>query len=132
MGGGTTGTEIASAGMRVQSARIRVMMENLANADTTASTPGGDPYRRKHVVFQPIGAAAKPQVRIAANTSAFPARNQPDHPAADAAGLVKMPNVSAVAETTELRAAIGAYEKNMDVIAAFGRIEDATLALLKA
>ncbi|AWV15181.1 flagellar basal-body rod protein FlgC [Methylobacterium sp. PvP062] len=130
--GEVTGRDLAIGGMRVQAARLRVIMENLANAESTAATPGGDPYRRRHVLFEPVGEDPSPRLRVAANTSAFPLRRMADHPAADAAGLVKLPNVNSVAETMDLRNAIGAYQKNLDVVSAFERIEQATIDVLKA
>lgn len=68
---GPSGSAIAAAGMRVQQGRLRVMTENLANAQSTASTPGGDPYQRKIAVFAPVGAEAEPVGRVVRDTSPF-------------------------------------------------------------
>ena len=43
---------IAAGGMRAQAGRMRVSAENIANANSTAATPGGDPYRRKIPTFR--------------------------------------------------------------------------------
>ena len=45
---------IAASGMRAQSGRMRIISENVANADSTASSPGGDPYRRRIVTFHSV------------------------------------------------------------------------------
>ena len=128
---GLSGSAIAAAGMRVQQGRLRVMAENLANAQSTASTPGGDPYRRKIAVFAPVGAEAEPLGRVVRDTSPFRVIFSPGHPAADERGNLKLPNVNPATEAAGLRAAMGAYESNMKVIATLDDLNRRTIDLLK-
>jgi flagellar basal-body rod protein FlgC len=125
-----SGVALATAGLRVQQGRIRVMAENLANANSTARTPGGDPYRRKIAVFEPIGISAEPVGRVVQDTSGFRTVFDPGHPAADPLGNLKLPNVNPVAETADLQAATRAYEANLKVISTLGELEKKTVALL--
>jgi flagellar basal-body rod protein FlgC len=90
---------IAAAGMNVQSARLRVVAENLANRDTTAETAGGDPFRRKTVTFanrfdRALGANTIRVARVGTAQGDFPTRYDPTHPAANSLGYVKTPNVN--------------------------------------
>ena len=128
---GVSGSAIAAAGLRVQQGRLRVMTENLANANSTASTPGGDPYRRKIAVFEPVGADAEPTGRVVRDTSPFRSISRPGHPAADAQGILKLPNVNPATEMAGLRAAMGAYESNLKVIATLDDLNRRTVDLLK-
>ena len=128
---GLSGSAIAAAGMRVQQGRLRVMAENLANAQSTASTPGGDPYRRKIAVFEPVGAEAEPLGRVVRDTTPFRVIFSPGHPAADERGNLKLPNVDLATEAAGLRAAMGAYESNMKVIATLDGLNSRTIDLLK-
>ena len=128
---GVSGSAIAAAGLRVQQGRLRVMTENLANANSTASTPGGDPYRRKIAVFEQVGADAEPTGRVVRDTSPFRSISSPGHPAADAQGILKLPNVNPATEMAGLRAAMGAYESNLKVIATLDDLNRRTVDLLK-
>ena len=128
---GVSGSAIAAAGLRVQQGRLRVMTENLANANSTASTPGGDPYRRKIAVFEPVGADANPIGRVVRDTSPFQMIHSPGHPAADASGNLKLPNVNPATEMAGVRAAMGAYESNLRVIATLDTLNRRTIDLLK-
>ena len=128
---GVSGSAIAAAGLRVQQGRLRVMTENLANAESTASTPGGDPYRRKIAVFEPVGGDPEPVGRVVRDTSHFRVIHSPNHPAADARGNLKLPNVNPVTEMAGLRAAMGAYEANLRVIATLDDLNSRTVDLLK-
>jgi flagellar basal-body rod protein FlgC len=109
---------ISAAGMKVQSARLRVTSENLANADSTALTPGGDPFRRKTVSFADrldrlLGARLVEVARYGTDPSPFPLRYEPGHPAADANGYVKEPNVNPLIELTDMREAQRSFEANL-------------------
>lgn len=134
--------EISASGLRAQSLRMRVIAENLANADSVASTPGGDPYRRKVVTFEPVldgpggvgrnGEAEGVRVRgIAADKSAFQRVYQPGHPAADAQGYVSMPNVNSLIETADMKSAQRSYEANVNAIEAARSMTMRTIDLLK-
>jgi flagellar basal-body rod protein FlgC len=95
---GITGSAIAAAGLRVQQGRLRVMTENLANANSTASTPGGDPYRRRIAVFEPVGVDVEPIGRVVQDISPFRSISSPGHPAADEQGNLRLPNVDPATE----------------------------------
>src|ERR1700744_4231537 len=85
---------IATSGLRAQAGRMRVISENIANADSTASTAGGDPYRRKVPTFsselnRTLDARVVSLGKIKPDPSAFRIKHDPSNPAADAAGNVK-------------------------------------------
>lgn len=128
---------IATSGLRAQAGRMRVISENIANADSTAPTAGGDPYRRKVPTFSSqLDRALDAQVvslgRVARDQSAFRVRYEPNNPAADAAGNVKYPNVNSVVEMTDLRDAQRSYEANLNIIGATRRMIQRTLDILKS
>lgn len=127
---------IAASGLRAQSARMRVIAENVANADSTATTPGGDPYRRRIPVFQEMldrstGLPTVEMTRTAPDTSDFSIRYEPGHPAADTLGYVKYSNVNALIELMDLRSAQRAYEANLNVIENARSMQSRTLDLLR-
>ena len=128
---------IATSGLRAQAGRMRVISENIANADSTAATPGGDPYRRKVPTFsseldRSLDAKTVALGRIRPDPSAFRIKHDPGIPAADAAGNVKYPNVNPLVEMTDMREAQRSYEANLNVIGATRRMIQRTLDLLKA
>src|SRR5215831_18511369 len=97
---------IATSGLRAQAGRMRVISENIANADSTAQTAGGQPYRRKIPTFvaqldRVLDAKTVTMGKIAPDTSDFRTRYEPSNPAADASGYVKYPNVNPVIEMTD-------------------------------
>lgn len=108
-----SGFAIAAQGLRVQQGRLRVMSENLANAQSTATTPGGDPYQRKIAVFAPVAGHAELIGRVLRDTSPFRVIQSPGHPAADGWGNLKLPNVDPAKEAAGMRATMGTYESNM-------------------
>ncbi len=126
---------IAASGLRAQQSRMRVIAENLANADSTAKTPNGDPYRRQTPVFQPTkvdgGGQGVAMARVAADQTPFKQEYQPGHPAADAAGYVKLPNVEPLVEALDMREAQRSYEANLNVIEAARSMDQGVLDLLK-
>ena len=112
---------IAASGMDMQTRRLRVVAENLANRDTTAETPGGDPYRRKTVTFtnrfdRELGANAPKVRRVGTDPREFNSRFDPSHPAADNRGYVKTPNVSSTIELMDMREAQRSYNANVSVL----------------
>jgi flagellar basal-body rod protein FlgC len=128
---------IAASGLRAQAGRMRVISENIANADSTAQAAGSDPYRRKIPTFRSeVDRALDAQVvamgRTRTDPSDFQVKYQPGHPAADANGHVKYPNVNALIEMTDLREAQRSYEANINVIGATRRMIQRTLDILKA
>jgi flagellar basal-body rod protein FlgC len=127
----------AATGLRAQTVRIRISAENLANADSTASTPGGDPYRRKAPVFRTfydraVGADTVKVTGERADQTPFPEKFDPSNPGADARGYVKLSNVSALVEMADLREAQRAYEANLNVVEASRAMMLGVVSLLKA
>jgi flagellar basal-body rod protein FlgC len=128
---------IATSGLRAQAGRMRVISENIANADSTAVNPGGNPYRRKVPTFsstldRALDAKVVSLGRIKPDQSAFRIKYEPNNPAADAAGNVKYPNVNSLIEMTDLRDAQRSYEANLNIISATRRMIQRTLDILKA
>ena len=128
---------IATSGLRAQAARMRVISENIANADSTGQTAGGDPYRRKIPTFsseldRTLDAKVVTLGRVKPDNSAFRIRYEPNNPAADIAGNVKYPNVNSVIEMTDMREAQRSYEANLNIISATRRMIQRTLDILKA
>src|ERR1700722_17536595 len=98
---------IAASGLRAQAGRMRVISENIANADSTAQQPGGDPYRRKVATFsaevdRTLEASTVGLGRVQPDRTDFRTKYEPDHPAADAKGYVKYPNVNPLIEMTDM------------------------------
>jgi flagellar basal-body rod protein FlgC len=128
---------IAASGLKAQSGRMRIISENIANADSTASTPGGTPYQRKIPSFRSVyddslGAKVIELGHIERDKSAFPTKYEPGHPAANAAGYVLTPNVDSLVEQMDLREAQRSYEANLGVIGATRRMVAKTLEILRA
>jgi flagellar basal-body rod protein FlgC len=128
---------IATSGLRAQAGRMRVISENIANAQSTAQTAGGDPYRRKVPTFtseldRALDARTVGLGRVRPDASAFPTRYEPGNPAADAAGNVKYPNVNSLVEMTDMKEAQRSYEANLNIISATRRMIQRTLDILKA
>jgi flagellar basal-body rod protein FlgC len=128
---------IATSGLRAQAGRMRVISENIANAESTASTPGGDPYRRKVPTFsseldRTLDARTVALGKVRPDPSAFRIKHDPGNPAADAAGDVKYPNVNSLIEMTDMRDAQRSYEANLNIIGATRRMIQRTLDILKA
>jgi flagellar basal-body rod protein FlgC len=127
---------IATSGLRAQAGRMRVISENIANADSTAATSGGDPYRRKVPTFSSaLDRALNAQVvtlgKVRPDRSDFHVKYEPNNPAADAAGNVKYPNVNPLVEMTDMREAQRSYEANLNIISATRRMIQRTLDILK-
>ena len=128
---------IAASGLRAQAGRMRIISENIANADSTPSTPGANPYRRKIPVFETeydraLGAQLVEMGKVQTDNSDFRIKHEPGHPAADANGNVKYPNVNSLIEMTDMREAQRSYEANVNVISATRRMLQRTIHILKA
>jgi flagellar basal-body rod protein FlgC len=113
--------EAAAQGMKAQGTRMRVISENMANADTTGKTSADDPYRRQIVTFRNVlnhqtGNLDVSADKISKDTSDFIMKYDPSHPAADAKGYVKMPNVNPLVELMDMKEAQRSYEANLGVI----------------
>ncbi len=125
---------VAASALRAQQSRMRVIAENIANADSTARVAGGDPYRRQQPVFETTRVDGASGVRLAEvrpDPSDFRLEYDPSHPAADAKGYVKRPNVDTLLESMDMRAAQRAYEANLNVIETARAMVSRTLDLLK-
>ncbi|WP_159715021.1 flagellar basal body rod protein FlgC [Geminicoccus flavidas] len=127
---------IAGAGMKVQSSRMRVTAENLANADSTATRPGGEPYRRKTISFGEVYDRAQQQDlvqvrRYGTDPSAFRTEYRPGHPAADAEGYVQLPNVQPLVEMMDMREAQRSYEANLNAFEVSKKMLQRTIDLLR-
>jgi flagellar basal-body rod protein FlgC len=128
---------IAASGLKAQAGRMRLISENLANADSTASTKGGDPYRRKVPTFKShfdreLNANVVEMGRVQRDPTPFNTRLDPGNPAADAQGYVKLPNVNGLVEQMDMREAQRSYEANLGVITATRRMVARTLDILRA
>ena len=128
---------IAASGLRAQAGRMRIISENIANADSTPTAPGGNPYRRRMPTFvsevdRALGARVVELGRVATDTSDFRTKYEPGHPAADRNGYVKYPNVNTLVEMTDMREAQRSYEANVNVISATRRMIQRTIDILKA
>ena len=128
---------IAASGLRAQAGRMRIIAENLANADSTAPRTGADPYRRKIVTFRSeIDRSLDAQVvaigRVRTDMTDFRMKYEPGNPAADTNGNVKYPNVNSLIEMTDMREAQRSYEANLNLIGASRRMIQRTLDILKS
>ncbi len=126
----------AASGMRAQSERMRLIAENIANANSTAKDAGGDPYRRQVVTFQDevdraTGATVVRAERPRRDMSDFRLQYNPGHPAANEAGYVELPNVNTLVEMMDMREAQRSYEANLNVIDASRNMIARTLDLLR-
>lgn len=131
-----TALAISASGMRAQSGRIRIVAENLANANSTASAPGLDPYRRQVPVFsnyvdRKSDAHLVKMSRVELDPTAFALKFDPSHPAADAEGYVRLPNVNPLIEMMDLREAQRTYEANLGALDQVRSMAGATLRILE-
>ena len=127
---------ISAAGMKAQGERIRVISENLANANSLGRTPEDDPYRRKVVTFRnvldrDIGVERVQLGRVKHDTSEFGLRYEPGHPAANDDGYVRTPNVNSLVEMMDMKEAQRSYEANLGVIEASKSMMMQTIGILQ-
>jgi flagellar basal-body rod protein FlgC len=127
---------VAASGLKAQSGRMRVIAENIANADSTADKPGADPYRRKVPSFSrrfdnELEASVVEMGRVRTDQTAFRTRMDPGHPAANEKGEVKLPNVNSLIESTDMREAQRSYEANLNLISTTRRMISRTLEILR-
>jgi flagellar basal-body rod protein FlgC len=130
-------SKIAGSGLEVQSTRLRIVSENIANARSTGDTPGADPYRRKTITFgselDRAGGFERVTVKkLGVDRGDFVNEYEPGNPAADANGMVKMPNVNILIEMADMREANRTYDANLQVIRQTRDIVASTIDLLKA
>ena len=128
---------IAASGLRAQAGRMRVISENIANADSTAPRAGAEPYRRKIPTFRSeVDRALDAQVvalgRVRTDPTEFRLKHEPGHPSADANGNVQYPNVNSLVEMMDLKEAQRSYEANVNLITASRRMIQRTIEILKS
>ena len=128
---------VAASGLEAQSHRVRVVAENLANHDSTGQTPGANPYTRKTITFvteldREAGANMVRTERIGLDRAPYRLEHNPSHPAADANGYVKHPNVSMLVELADMREANRSYEANLQVIKQARELISMTIDLLRS
>lgn len=127
---------IAATGLHAQNARMRIIAENIANADSAGKTPGEDPYRRRIPTFEAVmsdeaGGKIVEIGKLAYDMSDFQSRYEPGHPAADDKGYVKYPNVNTLIESMDMRSAQRTYEANLNVVTVTRSMLGRTLDILK-
>ena len=126
---------VAASGMRAQTERMKTIAENIANANSTATTPGGDPYRRKIATIQPsfdreLDATLVNTGKPLPDKSEFKSQYDPGNPTADAQGYVKLPNVDSLVEVMDMRDAQRSYEADLSVMDATKQMLAKTVDLL--
>ncbi|ABI66229.1 MULTISPECIES: flagellar basal body rod protein FlgC [Maricaulis] len=136
MGNASDTMQISAFGMRAQAARMRIISENIANADSTAREAGGDPYRRQVPVFEAeldraTGLNAVRMTDVAHDQSEFTLEYDPGHPAANAEGYVQYSNVQTLVEMMDMREAMRSYEANLNMIENARRMQERALDLLR-
>src|SRR5690606_13297409 len=129
--------KIAASGLEVQSKRVRVVSENLANAQSTGRTPGADPYTRKTISFETevdraTGANLVRVESIEHDRAPYRTEHDPGHPAADANGFVKLPNVNILIEMADMREANRSYEANLQAFKQAREMISMTIDLLRS
>ena len=127
---------ISASGMDAQTARLRVIAENLANQDSTGSTPAAEPYRRKTITFEDrldkeMGVDTVRVKKVGVDKSDLPKRYDPSHPAADSEGYVRTPNVNSFVEIMDMREAQRGYSANLNVMEVTRTMLTRTIELLK-
>ena len=125
---------VAASALKAQQSRMRVIAENIANAQSTATVAGGEPYRRQTPIFQARnvnGATGVVLAEVRPDQSAFRVEYDPSHPAANAEGYVQRPNVDTLIEAMDMREAQRAYEANLNVIETARNMESRTLDIIK-
>jgi flagellar basal-body rod protein FlgC len=132
----STSMMIAASGMRAQSGRMRVIAENIANANSTAATANGQPYRRKVATItsdfdRQLGATVVESGKPVDDMTDFRQQYDPGNPAADKQGYVKLPNVNPLVEVMDMKDAQRAYEADLNVMDATKSMLSRTVDLLK-
>ncbi len=127
---------ISARGMNVQTTRLRVIAENLANQDTTGTSPNTQPYRRKTITFanamdKSVGAETVRVKKVDRDMGDLPLRFDPGHPAADGRGYVKVPNVNSFVEVMDMKEAQRAYSANLNVLQVSRGMLSRTIEMLR-
>jgi len=127
---------VSATGMDAQTARLRVIAQNIANQDSTGSSPGSDPYRRQTIAFESVmnqaeGVQTVQVKNIGTDKSDLPLRYDPANPAANRQGYVKLPNVNSFVEVMDMKEAERTYSANLAVMQATRGMLNKTIELLK-
>ena len=127
---------VSASGLRAQATRLRVIAENIANASSTAESPGGEPYRRRIVSFgnildRALGVEKVQVTNVFQDSGDFGRRFDPGHPAADEEGYVLTPNVNTLVEMSDMREAQRSYEANLKAIQAARTMLRETIQVLR-
>src|SRR5262245_19863503 len=127
---------VAASGMRAQTERMKIIAENIANANSTSPTPGGDPYRRKIATFKSefdreLGTTMVNAGKPVNDRKDFRSQYDPGNPNADAQGYVKLPNVDSLVEIMDMREAQRSYEADLTVMDSTKQMLAKTVDLLK-
>ena len=127
---------ISGAGMKTQGARLQVIAQNVANANSLPQAEGGQPYRRQVMTFknafnEALGMDTVRVDKVQPDRSEFGKRFDPNHPAADEDGYVLTPNVNMLIEMTDMREAQRSYEANLNVIKSSKAMLNSTLDVLR-
>lgn len=127
---------ISGAGMKAQSDRLRIISQNIANAESAGTRPGEEPYRRKTISFtshmnREGGFETVETKRIGTDPSPFLNKYDPSHPAANAQGYVQMPNVNSIIEMMDMREARRGYEANLNMVESSRAMMSQTINLLR-
>lgn len=132
----TVSADVAASGMKVQAERLKVIAQNMANADSVSTTPGGEPYRRQVVSFQnyidqETGAQMVRVDKIVKDNSPFEKKYAPNHPAADTQGYINLPNVNPLIEMMDMKEAQRAYDANLNMLKTAREMNSSVLDILK-
>ena len=132
----TVSADVAASGMKVQAERLKVIAQNMANADSVSTTPGGEPYRRQVVSFQnyidqKTGAQMVRVDKVVKDDSPFEKKYAPNHPAADAQGYISLPNVNPLIEMMDMKEAQRAYDANLNMVKTAREMNSSVLDILK-
>lgn len=128
--------DVAVSGMKAQANRLKVISENMANADSVATEPGGEPYRRQVPTFRnyvdaSTGAELVKVDKVVKDNTPFDKKYDPHHPAADEQGYVSLPNVNPLIEMMDMKEAQRTYEANLNVMKTSREMNSRVLDLLK-
>jgi flagellar basal-body rod protein FlgC len=128
---------IAASGLTAQSERLRIVSENMANAQSTGKTPDEAPYARKTISFASMvdrqsGVSLVDVAARSVDPGEFPTEYMPGHEAADENGYVKMPNVNMLIEMADMREANRSYEANLQTIKQTRELITMTIDLLRS
>ena len=127
---------VSSSGLKTQQDRLKVVAQNIANAESTGTRNGQEPYRRKTISFKntldrETGITMVKTDKVDVDRSAFPSKYAPNHPLADANGYILESNVNPITEMIDMREARRGYEANLNVIEASKSMLSQTIGLLR-